>query len=100
MTRIYAAIIAVFRTIGYDEDAVYSIVELFTDRTVAYYWMHNRMESEESRFGTENCRISGRLDSYDLDNIEDFTEDERLFQHDQEIEEARRKEATEGGDSA
>ena len=100
MTRIYAAIIAVFRTIGYDEDAVYSIVEVFTDGTVAQKWMHNRMKSEESRFGIENCRISGRLDSYHLDNIEDFTEDERLFQHDQEIEEARRKEATEGGDSA
>ena len=50
MTRIYAAMIAVFRTIGYDEDAVYSIVEVFTDGTVAQKWMHNRMKSEESRF--------------------------------------------------
>ena len=104
MTRIYVAIISVFRTIGYDEDAVYSIVEPFTDRTVAYYWMHDRMESEESRYGgPSNIRISGTIESYYSDDIEEFTEDMKMIQHDREIEEARKKarrEATEGGDSA
>ena len=75
MMRVYAAIISVFRTIGYDEDAVYSIVELFTDWTVADDWMHQRMKSEESRFGgPSNCRISGRTEAYHLDDIEAWQE--------------------------
>ena len=75
MMRVYAAIISVFRTIGYDEDAVYSIVELFTDWTVADDWMHQRMKSEEDRFGgPSNCRISGRTEAYHLDDIEAWQE--------------------------
>ena len=96
MTRLYAAIISVFR-IGYGKDEVYSIVELFTDRTVADYWMHDRMEAEERRIG---IRISGTIESFRSDDIEFFENEMRSIKQEREIEEARRKEATEGGDSA
>tara|TARA_A100000172_G_scaffold1168_2_gene1049 strand:+ start:996 stop:1301 length:306 start_codon:yes stop_codon:yes gene_type:complete len=101
MERIYAAVISVFRTIGYDEETLYSIVELFTDRTEAYYWMHDRMESEESRYGgPHNCHISGNIDSYQIDDIKDFQDDLKIIRQDREIQEARRKKAAKGGGSA